>query len=160
MRKAAKFLYSAILVSLTAWFCGHFTRFGIENWYTAVEKPFGTPPNEIFPPVWSLIYGLMIISFYIVLTTASPLRRTARQLFIAQLFLQAIWCIMFFHQGMLGAAFGIIILLDIVFWRMIKAFGQIRPLAGYLNYPALLWLCYATYLNFIFMYTQGAVVEF
>ncbi len=59
-----------------------------------------------------------------------------------------------------GAALGVIILLDLIVGKMISIFGQIKPLAGYLNYPYLLWLCYATYLNFIFMSTQGAVVEF
>lgn len=160
MKNIAKFLYSAILVGVTAWLCSYFTRYGIDNWYTSLEKPVGTPPNGIFAPVWSLIYGLLIISFYLILNSSSPLRRPARQLFAAQLFLQIIWCILFFYEGMLGAAFGVIILLDIVVWKMISVFGQIKPLAGYLNYPYLLWLCYATYLNFSFMFAQGAVIEF
>lgn len=160
MEKLAKFLYSAILVVVTAWLCSYFTRFGIDNWYNALEKPFGTPPNEIFAPVWALIYGLMIISFYLILTVASPLRRVARQLFIAQLLIQIIWCILFFYEGMLGAAFGVIVFLDVVVWQMLKVFKQIRPLSAWLNYPYLLWLCYATFLNFVFMYVQGAIVEF
>lgn len=160
MRNAAKFLYSVILVGVTAWLCSYFTRFGIDNWYSVLEKPAGTPPNEIFAPVWSLIYGLLAVSFYLVLSSSSPLRRPARQLFIAQLFMQIIWCILFFYEGMLGAALGVIILLDLIVGKMISIFGQIKPLAGYLNYPYLLWLCYATYLNFIFMSAQGAVVEF
>ena len=62
--------------------------------------------------------------------------------------------------GMLGAAFGVIVFLAVVVWQMIKVFKQIRPLAAYLNYPYLLWLCYAGFLNFVFLYAQGAVVEF
>ena len=43
MRNAAKFLYSVILVGVTAWLCSYFTRFGIDNWYSMLEKPAGTP---------------------------------------------------------------------------------------------------------------------
>ena len=149
MAKLAKFLYSTALVVITAWLCSYFTRYGIANWYESFEKPAVTPPNEIFAPVWALIYGLMIVSFYQILTAASSLRQTAGQLFVAQLLLQIIWTFLFFYEGMLGAV-----------WQMIKVFKQIRPLAAYLNYPYLLWLCYAGFLNFVFLYAQGAVVEF
>ena len=145
MAKLAKFLYSTALVVITAWLCSYFTRYGIANWYESFEKPAVTPPNEIFAPVWALIYGLMIVSFYQILTAASSLRQTAGQLFVAQLLLQII---------------GVIVFLAVVVWQMIKVFKQIRPLAAYLNYPYLLWLCYAGFLNFVFLYAQGAVVEF
>ena len=140
MAKLAKFLYSTALVVITAWLCSYFTRYGIANWYESFEKPAVTPPNEIFAPVWALIYGLMIVSFYQML--------------------QIIWTFLFFYEGMLGAAFGVIVFLAVVVWQMIKVFKQIRPLAAYLNYPYLLWLCYAGFLNFVFLYAQGAVVEF
>ena len=68
MAKLAKFLYSTALVVITAWLCSYFTRSGIANWYESFEKPAVTPPNEIFAPVWALIYGLMIVSFYQILT--------------------------------------------------------------------------------------------
>ena len=151
MAKLAKFLYSTALVVITAWLCSYFTRYGIANWYESFE---------IFAPVWALIYGLMIVSFYQILTAASSLRQTAGQLFVAQLLLQIIWTFLFFYEGMLGAAFGVIVFLAVVVWQMIKVFKQIRPLAAYLNYPYLLWLCYAGFLNFVFLYAQGAVVEF
>ena len=61
MAKLAKFLYSTALVVITAWLCSYFTRYGIANWYESFEKPAVTPPNEIFAPVWALIYGLMIV---------------------------------------------------------------------------------------------------
>ena len=160
MAKLAKFLYSTALVVITAWLCSYFTRYGIANWYESFEKPAVTPPNEIFAPVWALIYGLMIVSFYQILTAASSLRQTAGQLFVAQLLLQIIWTFLFFYEGMLGAAFGVIVFMAVVVWQMIKVFKQIRPLAAYLNYPYLLWLCYAGFLNFVFLYAQGAVVEF
>ena len=103
MAKLAKFLYSTALVVITAWLCSYFTRYGIANWYESFEKPAVTPPNEIFAPVWALIYGLMIVSFYQILTAASSLRQTAGQLFVAQLLLQIIWTFLFFYEGMLGA---------------------------------------------------------
>lgn len=99
MAKLAKFLYSTALVVITAWLCSYFTRYGIANWYESFEKPAVTPPNEIFAPVWALIYGLMIVSFYQILTAASSLRQTAGQLFVAQLLLQIIWTFLFFYEA-------------------------------------------------------------
>ena len=74
MAKLAKFLYSTALVVITAWLCSYFTRYGIANWYESFKKPAVTPPNEIFAPVWALIYGLMIVSFYQILTAATTAR--------------------------------------------------------------------------------------
>lgn len=160
MKNFIKFLYSAALVMLTAWLCSYFTQFGIYNWYAELDKPFAVPADSVFPVIWSLIYFLLFISWYQILITPSPLQNKAGSFFVSQLILQVIWTFLFFYEGMLGAAFGIIIFLDLVVWQMIRLFRQIRPFAAYLNYFYFLWLLYATFLNFIFLYTIGANIEF
>ena len=77
MQAILKFIYSTLLVMVAAWLCGIFTHIGIESWYNGYEKPFGTPPNWVFSPMWTLIYALMIISFFMVLNTASHLKKRA-----------------------------------------------------------------------------------
>ncbi len=160
MQAILKFIYSTVLVMVSAWLCGIFTHIGIEGWYNGYEKPFGTPPNWVFSPMWTLIYALMIVSFFMVLNTASHLKKRAVILFISQLFLQIVWCWAYFSEGLLGVGLVIIIALDIVFFKMIQFFHKITPMAGHLNWLGFAWMCYATFLNSTFVYTYGSIIEF
>lgn len=160
MQSIIKLTYSTLLVMITAWLCATFTHSGIEGWYNTYEKPFGTPPNWIFSPMWTLIYALMIISFFMVLDTASHLKKRAVILFISQLFLQILWCWAYFSEGFLGLSLAIIIILDIVYFKMIRAFKKISPTASQLNWLGFVWLCYATFLNSTFVYAYGSIIEF
>ena len=100
MRQGFKFFYVFFAVMLTAYICSVFTNNGISQWYNNVEKPFLTPPNNVFPIAWSILYVLIIISTFMVLRdTDSYNRKKANNLFIIQLFLQVLWCFVFFAQS-------------------------------------------------------------
>lgn len=82
MNKLMKFVYSAVITVIAGAAASYFTRFGIYNWYAALDKPTITPPDAVFPIVWTILYLLMIIAFYRVLTKADAERqRRANQLF-------------------------------------------------------------------------------
>lgn len=160
MNKFRKLGYSLVLVAITALVSSYFTRFGVYNWYGVLDKPSFTPPDYTFRIVWTILYLLMVMSFYLIQikSTETQYINSAR-IFINQLFLQIIWTFAFFYMGFIGIALAIIILLDFVAWRMIKNFQKIDLLAGRLLYPYFLWLLYATYLNFSFVYLNGLIVE-
>lgn len=155
------FLYSSFLVIITAYASTYFTRFGIYNWYASLDKPVITPPDYIFSVVWTGLYILIIMAFYYVLQNKRSIHfKEAQQLFLAQLLLQIIWCFAFFYQGYIAIALGIILLLDIIVYKMMRVFDQVKRNLGYLILPYFIWICYATLINISFLYIHGFIVEF
>ncbi len=134
-------------LSLGAGFSG--ARFRPGEWYAALAKPSWTPPNALFPPVWTTLYVLMAIAAWLVWKKAE-LRgaRAALVLFVAQLALNALWSYLFFGIHRPGLAFyeilvlwALILAVTVLFWQ------AVRP-AGILMLPYLLWVGYASCLNF------------
>ncbi len=121
----------------------------IPTWYRRIEKPAWTPPAWLFGPVWTLLYSLMGIAAWLVWRTGwdRPQVRSAERLFVGQLTLNALWTPIFFGRR----AFGLALADIIVLWNLILAtvvqFYRIRPLAGLLLVPYLLWVSYASTLN-------------
>lgn len=160
MKKGFKFFYVTAAVLLTAYICSFLTRMGPEGWYNQVTRPEFTPPAAVFGIVWSIIYVLLVVSSYLALRDAdSAARNQANNLFLAQLALQILWCFAFFAEGQTGLGMLLIILLDIVVYKMIAVFLQIRKLAGWLLYPYYWWLVFATFLNAVYISALGPVVS-
>lgn len=159
MFKFGKMTYSLLIVAMTALISGYFTEYGISSWYAVLEKPAVTPPNFVFPIMWTILYLLMAFSFYLIQIKAEGSQYVeSTRLFFSQLLLQIIWCFAFFYMGFLALALGVIIILDIVVWIMLKNFKKTDNLAGNLLYPYWFWILFATYLNLAFVYHNGFVV--
>lgn len=117
--------------------------------YAALEKPPLSPPGLVFPIVWSILYLLMGISCYLVYDTPHSSARTrALQIYAVQLAVNLIWPFLFFRREAFLAAFAWIILLDVLVTAMIVSFHHVRPRAAYLQIPYLIWILFASYLNF------------
>jgi tryptophan-rich sensory protein len=128
---------------------GFITKNDITGWYATLVKPGFNPPNYLFGPVWSLLYVLMGVSIYMVISTPpSSNRREGILIFAAQLFLNFWWSIIFFSIHRIDFALAEIVLLWLFILWMILAFLKLRPAAGYLMIPYLLWVSFATALNF------------
>ena len=111
--------------------------------YQDLIKPPLAPPGFIFPIVWTILYLLMGISYYI----SNSDDKELDQIYLLQLLVNFLWPIIFFVLKMYFSAFLWIILLLILVIVMIKKFLRIKKLSGYLQIPYLLWLLFATYLN-------------
>ena len=111
--------------------------------YQDLIKPPLAPPGFIFPIVWTILYLLMGISYYI----SNSDDKELDQIYLLQLLVNFLWPIIFFVLKMYFSAFLWIILLLILVIVMIKEFLRIKKLSGYLQIPYLLWLLFATYLN-------------
>lgn len=117
--------------------------------YTQLLCPDWAPPPAIFGPVWTLLYVLMGIAAWLVWRVGGfSDAKSALTLFLVQLTLNALWTWLFFgwHRGAL--AFADIGLLWVLIVATLISFWRIRPLAGALLVPYLLWVSFATALNY------------
>lgn len=150
MKDLPKLIVSVIGCELVGFLGAPFTISAIPTWYSALNKPFFAPPNWIFGPVWTLLYFLMGISFYLIWKQGWKKNRirTAGTVFLAQLGLNFVWSPIFF--GLRAPLPGLMIITAM--WVMIvltmKNFYPLSKLAFYVLVPYLLWVSFATVLNF------------
>lgn|SRR6187431_1377347 len=120
----------------------------ISGWYATLIKPSFNPPNYLFGPVWTVLYILMGISFYLIFQSAkTEARNKALIIFTFQLVLNFSWSFLFFYFKWPGIAFIEIIILWIAIVMMLFTFYRVSHLAAYLQVPYLLWVSFATVLN-------------
>lgn len=122
--------------------------------YNYLEKPFLSPPSILFPIVWTILYILMGIS-YGILKEKKLIDPEIKLIYYLQLFVNAMWSIIFFIFKWRFFAFLWIILLDILVIIMINKFYNKDKLAGLLQIPYLIWILFATYLNLAFYLLNG-----
>ena len=115
------------------------------QWYEGLRKPAFTPPNWIFAPVWSLLYACMGIAAALVWQRSRAL--IPMVLWGTQLCLNAAWSWIFFGLHEPGLAFLEIRVLWVAIALTIFVFWRIRPAAGALLVPYLLWVGFASWLN-------------
>ena len=129
---------------------GLLTASEIISWYATLNKPSFNPPNSIFSPVWTTLYIFMAISLWLVWRKNIPIsiKRNAILIFAIQLILNFFWSIIFFslHQPLF--AFIEIIFLWIFILLSIIKFRPISKPASNLLIPYLLWVSFASVLNF------------
>jgi translocator protein len=150
LNKVSK-LFIAVSVSELAGIVGSiFTVSSTSIWFDGIVKPALNPPSWVFGPVWTVLYALMGISAFLVWNKGWERKevRVALGVFGIQLFLNVIWSIIFFGLQSPGWAFIDIVLLWLaIVWTMF-VFYEISRLATYLLIPYLLWVSFATYLNY------------
>lgn len=115
--------------------------------YNSFTLPPFSPPDRLFGIVWPILYLMIGIVGYLIFTVRSNYRKTNLTLFIAQLFLNFIWSIVFFNATSRWTGLLIILVLDVLVFFCIKEFYTSSKLAAYLVIPYFLWILFATYLT-------------
>lgn len=144
-----KLAISIILCQAAGFLGSLFTTPAIPTWYATLNKPFFTPPNWIFSPVWISLFILMGISLFTIWRRQDhPQVKTALVFFFVQLILNILWSAAFF--GLRAPLLGLmdIVLLWIAILFTILNFLKVTKFAGVLLIPYLLWVSFATLLNF------------
>jgi tryptophan-rich sensory protein len=122
----------------------------IPTWYATLNKPAFTPPNWLFGPAWTTLYLLMGIAAALVWNQGWEKRavKTGLAIFSLQLALNFAWSFIFFGQHWLLASFIEIVALWVtIIWCMLACL-RVSRLAGWLLVPYLLWVTFASILNF------------
>ncbi len=98
MKDWTKLVISILACQLVGLAGTPFTINAIPTWYTYLNKPFFAPPNYLFGPVWTLLYLMMGIAFYLIWRQGFRSKRvkSAGEYFLIQLGLNLIWSPIFF----------------------------------------------------------------
>jgi tryptophan-rich sensory protein len=156
MNRLIKLIISLFLPVIVGGFSGYYTVEGVKDWYFTINKPAFTPPNELFGPVWTVLYILMGISlFRISDLPASKERNAALSIFGIQLLLNFLWSILFFKFHFICLALVDIVLLWGMIFSMILRFRKLDTWASYFQIPYLLWVSFASILNISILYLNG-----
>lgn len=144
MKQLTQYLWPVFLCLLVGLSASFFQQDAIAEWYPYLNKPQLTPPNNVFPIVWSILYILIGISLGRIWGKGFkvPIRE-----WWAQLSLNFCWSIAFFFLREPLWGMGVILILDVVVLDYIFITFKKDKIAFLCFIPYILWLLWATYLN-------------
>ena len=124
------------------------TASSVKGWYAEINKPSWTPPNVVFGPVWTILYGLIAWSGWRFWKShASNTRTSTLRLFAMQMVLNALWSPVFFGAQQYLAGAVVIVALALSIAALIAVGRRVDAVAAWTLVPYLLWVLYASTLN-------------
>jgi tryptophan-rich sensory protein len=152
-RKIKIFVFCLILVYLIGFLGSIFTSSETKSSWYLENKPKITPPNYIFPIVWNILFLLIAISIYLSWINSKNKKERTKIiiLFGINLFLNFLWSFLFFGLKNPLMGFIDILLLFISILTLIFGIWKISKSASYLLIPYLLWVGFASILNYLFI---------
>jgi len=129
------------------------------DFYAELTRPTWSPPAWLFGPVWTFLYVSMAIAAWLVWRNGSKGVTLALWLFGLQLALNALWSWLFFAWRLGGWSFTDIVLLWILIVCTIVYFWRISRVAAVLLIPYLLWVTFASALNWTLWQTNPSVLQ-
>lgn len=143
-------IFISILIAQSAGGIGSFfTASSVKSWYVDLIKPSLNPPSWVFGPVWLTLYTLMGIAAALIWQKRDrSYAKWGLCFYGIQLVLNTFWSILFFGmKNPLAALIDIILLLVLIIVATIF-FWRVNVWAGVLMLPYILWVSFATYLNY------------
>ncbi|MDD3497914.1 MAG: tryptophan-rich sensory protein [Candidatus Moranbacteria bacterium] len=147
--KIIALIFSVAIAQLAGIIGSFFTSSSVRTWYVDIIKPQWNPPAWLFGPVWITLYTLMGVAAYLIWQQKDqPGAKIALVVYGIHLALNALWSIIFFGLKNPGLAFGEIIILLASILVVAFLFWRINPYAGMLFIPYVLWVSFASFLNY------------
>ncbi|MBQ3104547.1 MAG: tryptophan-rich sensory protein [Lachnospiraceae bacterium] len=149
MKKSLKTFLLCLAIPLLTGGLSAFLTCGAMADFRQLNQPPLSPPGILFPVVWSILYALMGIASYLILTAPKENSDipTALKLYGIQLAVNALWPLFFFRLKWYLFSFFWLLLLWLAILVTIRLFGRICPAASRLLLPYLIWVTFAGYLN-------------
>jgi benzodiazapine receptor len=142
-------LIAWLVISFATSSIGAVASIQAKSFYALLSQPVWAPPPWLFGPVWTVLYGMMAFAAWLVWRSGGLRNnRIALFFFSAQLILNALWSWLFFAWQLGAMAFAEIMLLWIFIVITVVLFWRVRPLAGAMLIPYLLWVSFAAALNY------------
>lgn len=150
MKKNAKHLVFSLALSLGVMLLSStFTR-PTSLFYTNLVHPSWIPPGIAFAIIWPILYAMIGLSFWTVLSSPEKNKERAYFAFGVQLFCNSTWSFFFFFlQSPFLGLINILLLSLAILWNIFE-FGKISKLAATLLLPYFAWILYASALNYAF----------
>ena len=151
MKKKLTYIAISVSICLAVGFLSSFaTQSSVNDWFVTLNKPIFNPPNWLFAPVWTVLYILMGVAAGLVWAKGfyHLWVKTALYHFGFQLLLNAAWSIVFF--GFKQPFWGLVVIISLLCLIVLtmRWFRIVDKYASWLLIPYLLWVCFATVLNY------------
>ena len=150
LKKKRNLLILCLVIPLAVGGLSSLVTQGSMDAYSGMNQPPLAPPGWVFPVVWTVLFILMGMASYLVLTSGKDREdiRQALRLYGLQLAVNFFWSILLFKLSLCWAAFVWIVLLWGLVLLTLLRFSRISKPAGWLLIPYLVWVTFAGYLNF------------
>lgn len=145
-------IYSFLIVFAVSFIGSLFSSGNTQSSWYLDNKPDITPPNIVFPIVWTILYILIAIALYFLwVKTKNSNRKVVFWLFGVNLVANVLWSYLFFVlQNPLLSFIDILIILLTTLWLVLFSW-KIERKSAWLLLPYLLWVAFASILNFSFL---------
>lgn len=143
-------LFVMPVILLLGFLSGAIAGSGEENrWFAELVKPAAQPPGWVFGFAWTILYLMIGLAFAMILHARGARQRgLAIGLFLGQYILNLLWSPIFFGRHEVTTAFYLIVVIFLLATATTLVFGRIRKAAAWLMVPYLVWLSFASILNF------------
>ena len=139
-------LAASLGLAYTAAAIGGLASINARSFYRDLRRPAWAPPAWLFGPVWTLLYGMIGVSAWLVWRDYNFAPVDAFTVYLLQLVVNALWSWLFFrwHKGAL--AFVTVVVLWCLIVANLVLFWRLVPMAGWLLVPYLGWVSFASLL--------------
>lgn len=147
-----KIFITCIILALLPGIIGSiFTKDNVQSDWYQLNKPSFTPPNYVFPIVWTTLYLLIGISLYLAWTSAKKTQKgKLAKLFALNLILNLFWTPLFFLlQNPILSLIDMYLLIISTIWLIIFIY-KINKTSSLILIPYLIWITFASFLNLAF----------